>query len=201
LRDTAMLGSCSINQMIQVYVHSIVSGYDTMKQNFGKQLKVSYEEFSELATHETKASFVAAIDLYYSSKLTDQGITLVDTPGADSIHARHTDVSFNYIKNADAVIYVTYYNHAFAKADKHFIMQLGRVKESFELDKMFFIVNAADLATDESELKVVVDHVKKELLNLGVRFPNIYPLSSKQVLENKLAKVKLDDQMQTFEQS
>lgn len=201
LQDGSLLSNEKLNQMTQVYVQSIVFGYQKMKQYLGKQLKVSHETFSELATDETKASFVSAIDLYYSSELTDQGITLVDTPGADSIHARHTDLAFNYIKNADAIIYVTYYNHAFAKADKDFIMQLGRVKESFELDKMFFIVNAADLATDESELNVVVEHVQDELLNLGVRFPNIYPLSSKQALENKLAKTEIDHHMQAFERS
>ena len=41
---------------------------------------------------------------------------LVDTPGADSINARHTDVAFDYIRNADAILFVTYYNHAFAKS-------------------------------------------------------------------------------------
>ncbi|WP_449441895.1 hypothetical protein [Ureibacillus acetophenoni] len=28
------------------------------------------------------------------------GVTLVDTPGADSINARHTGVAFDYIRNA-----------------------------------------------------------------------------------------------------
>ena len=189
----------SLNNMFQVYIHSLVSGYETMKQYFGKQMTVSFTTFNELATVETKACFVAAIDLYYASDLTNKGITLVDTPGADSIHARHTDVSFNYIKNADAIIYVTYYNHAFAKADKDFIMQLGRVKEAFELDKMFFIVNAADLAADDVELNVVINHVKDELLHLGVRSPNIFPISSKQSIENKVNNEPLNEQMKTFE--
>ena len=33
----------------------------------------------------------------------------------------------------------------------NFLFNLGRVKDAFELDKMFFIVNAIDLATDEEE--------------------------------------------------
>ncbi|WP_234447187.1 dynamin family protein, partial [Virgibacillus salexigens] len=35
-----------------------------------------------------------AIDLYYDCELTRQGIRLVDTPGADSVNARHTNVAF-----------------------------------------------------------------------------------------------------------
>ena len=54
------------------------------------------------------------------------------------MNASHTGVAFNYIKNADAILFVTYYNHAFSQADRQFLLQLGRVKDQFELDKMFF---------------------------------------------------------------
>ncbi|MFD2879217.1 dynamin family protein [Paenibacillus rhizoplanae] len=74
-------------------------------------------------------------DLYYDSPLTRSGIVLVDTPGADSLHARHTGVTFGYMKNADAICFVTYYNHAFSKADRSLLAQLGRIKDSFALDK------------------------------------------------------------------
>ncbi|XOS92005.1 hypothetical protein ACLMAB_27305 [Brevibacillus laterosporus] len=30
--------------------------------------------------------------------MTEQGMVLVDTPGADSINARHTGVAFEYLK-------------------------------------------------------------------------------------------------------
>ena len=83
------------------------------------------------------------------------GVALVDTPGADSINARHTDVAFQYIKNADAILFVTYYNHVFSRADREFLIQLGRVKDTFALDKMFFLINAADLAESEEELEMV----------------------------------------------
>ncbi|MDT2275627.1 dynamin family protein [Paenibacillus larvae] len=83
----------------------------------------------------------------------EDGVRIVDTPGADSINARHTGVAFNYIKNADAVWFVTYYNHAFSQADREFLLQLGRVKDSFELDKMFFVVNATDLASSKKNFK------------------------------------------------
>ena len=92
-----------------------------------------------------KACFIKEVDLFYDCALTRKGITLVDTPGADSVNARHTNVAFDYIKEADAILYVTYFNHAITSGDRDFLMQLGRVKEAFEMDKMFFIVNASDL--------------------------------------------------------
>lgn len=201
IKEKNILQEQSLNHRTQVYIESLVTGYETMQPYLGQQTTVSLSIFHELATVEKKACFVDTIDLYYASDLTNKGITLVDTPGADSIHTRHTDVSFNFIKNADVLIYVTYYNHAFAKADREFITQLGRVKETFELDKMFFIVNAADLAEDEAELKIVVNHVKEELLHLGVRLANIFPVSSKRSIANRVNNEPLNQQMRTFERA
>ncbi|MFH5184695.1 dynamin family protein [Paenibacillus sp. TAB 01] len=169
------------------FLKAVERGWNDVKEAIGRELKVDTEQFALYAADESKSCFVDLIELYYSNPLTDQGIVLVDTPGADSINARHTGVAFNYIKNADAILFVTYYNHAFSHADKEFLLQLGRVKDSFELDKMFFIVNAADLASSPEELQGVVDHVESNLQQHGIRKPRIYPLSSYYALEGKLA--------------
>ncbi|QGS68739.1 hypothetical protein CV093_10410 [Oceanobacillus sp. 143] len=188
-----------LNKMYQSYLHAILEGYEENKANIGKRLKISLEEFAAYVTDETKACYFEAIDLHYDCSLTRQGIVLVDTPGADSVNARHTNVAFEYIKHADAILYVTYYNHALSRADRDFLLQLGRVKESFELDKMFFIVNASDLAADQKELELVTDYVQEQLLQLGIRLPDLYPVSSKKSLADKQSNKRLNQQMQYFE--
>lgn len=170
------------------FLLAVKKGWTEAESILGQQLKVDHAQFTDYVADESKSCFVHEIELYYSSPLTDQGIVFVDTPGADSINARHTGVAFNYIKNADAILFVTYYNHAFSQADKQFLLQLGRVKETFELDKMFFIVNAADLASSEEELEGVVRHVESNLLAHGIRHPRIYPISSQRAAEGKLEK-------------
>lgn len=170
------------------FLQAVKKGWSEAEAILGQQLKVDHAQFTDYVADESKSCFVHEIELYYSCPLTDQGIVFVDTPGADSINARHTGVAFNYIKNADAILFVTYYNHAFSQADKQFLLQLGRVKETFELDKMFFIVNAADLASSEEELQGVVQHVESNLLAHGIRHPRIYPISSQRAAEGKLEK-------------
>ena len=123
--------------------------------------------------------------MYVDSPITRSGAVLVDTPGADSINARHTGVAFQYIKNADAVLFVTYYNHAFTEADREFLNQLGSVKDVFELDKMFFVINAADLASSEAELEAVKEHVGAQLLKHGIRKPRLFAVSSLNGLQAK----------------
>ncbi|BFH61954.1 dynamin family protein [Paenibacillus azoreducens] len=169
------------------FLKAAAAGWKEMQPLLGSAQLADLDNYKTFVADETRSCFVESIDLYYSCPLTEQGIVLVDTPGADSLHARHTGVTFQYMKHADAIVFVTYYNHAFSKGDRQFLTQLGRVKDSFALDKMFFIVNASDLASSEEELEQVVQHVEANLKARGIRLPHIYPVSSMKALEGKLA--------------
>ncbi len=167
------------------FIHAALSGYADVRERLGTVWTADFETYKSFVAEEHRSCFVDSIDLHYHTTFGDQGVVFVDTPGADSIHARHTGVTFNYIKNADAIVFVTYYNHAFSQADKQFLMQLGRVKDSFDLDKMFFIVNAADLAASEEELDEVLTYVEGQLLAHGIRNPRLFAMSSRLALEAK----------------
>jgi GTPase SAR1 family protein len=164
------------------FLKAVTKGLPEMAAHLGGELIVDMQAFKGFVAKEEKACFAEYIELFYACPLTEQGIVLVDTPGADSINARHTGVAFEYMKNADAVLFVTYYNHAFSQADREFLLQMGRVKDTFELDKMFFLVNAADLASSQEELDGVITHIEKNLLSCGIRHPRIYPVSSQTAL-------------------
>ncbi|MFS0863320.1 dynamin family protein [Fredinandcohnia sp. 179-A 10B2 NHS] len=167
------------------FLEAVVKGYQSISSAIGTVMTSNIDGFNDFVANEEKACFVEWIELYYDCPLTRQGITLVDTPGADSINARHTGVAFEYIKNADAILFVTYYNHAFSKADREFLIQLGRVKDTFSMDKMFFIINAADLANSMDELADVKDYVESQLISYGIRFPRLYTVSSRAALKEK----------------
>ncbi len=187
------------HQVHKAFIQAFYQGYPTYKQTLGTTLLVEREEFELFVAQEDRSCFVDEIDFYFDCELTRMGVTLVDTPGADSINARHTGVAFDYIRNADAILFITYYNHAFARADREFLIQLGRVKDAFELDKMFFVVNAIDLATNEEEAEEVKNYVKSELQRFGIRFPRVHGVSSIQALEEKVTDKRLNSGMQEFE--
>lgn len=173
-------------QVHKAFIAAFGRGYDRLRHQLGTTIHVERSEFVKYVAEEERSCFVESIDFFYDCALTRHGITLVDTPGADSINARHTDVAFEYIRNADAILFVTYYNHAFARADQEFLIQLGRVKDAFELDKMFFIVNAIDLAKDEEEAEAVKNYVANELQKFGIRRPRVHGLSSIEALQAKV---------------
>ncbi|AWB44939.1 dynamin [Paenibacillus sp. CAA11] len=165
------------------FLAAAAAGWNQEADKLGSSQAADFAQFQAYAAVEQKACFVAGIDIYFACPWTEQGQILVDTPGADSIHARHTNITFQYMKNSDAILFITYYNHAFSRADQQFLAQLGRVKGSFALDKMFFIVNAADLAAGAEELDKVVAYVSDRLRTAGIQSPQIYPVSSMKELE------------------
>lgn len=148
-------------------------------------LTISAEDLHPYVAEEQTACAVREVTVYLSTPVTEKGITIVDTPGASSMNKRHTELAFQYMKDADALLYLTYYQHAFSKADRSFLRKLGLIKDAFSMDKMFFILNAADLAENPAELQTVEDYVRGELLKEGIQNPHLYHVSSKQELSKK----------------
>ncbi|WP_411347293.1 dynamin family protein [Paenibacillus sp. WLX2291] len=167
------------------FVLAAAAGWEKARYELGQALTVDMQQFRGYVSDEQQSCFVRRVDLYYDCPLTLQGMVLVDTPGADSVNARHTGVTFEYMKSADALVFVTYYNHAFTAGDRQLLEQLGRVKGSLALDNMFFIVNASDLASSEEEKQQVVGRIQQELNGAGIREPHIYSLSSRRALHGQ----------------
>lgn len=167
----------------------------------GSKLVVSLEEMQAYIAEEERACLIEKVNIYYDSEITKQGIVLVDTPGVNSIHGRHTNVAFQQMRRSDAIFYLTYYNHAFSKADQYFLQQMGKVNESFGLNKLYFIINASDLANTKEELNGVRKHVYEQLRANGIEKPRLYHLSSKEGLEEKLNPTQKETLFAKFEEA
>ncbi|SHE62978.1 small GTP-binding protein domain-containing protein [Seinonella peptonophila] len=171
-------------RMVQPFLEALLNGYSKYQPLLGTTTTITnLTDLQKNIAHESISCWIDQVRTFIDTPLTRQGLTLVDTPGADSIHARHTEVAFQYMKQADALFFVTYYNYAFSRVDREFLIQLGRVKESFSLDKMFFIINAIDLAQSKDELDQVIRYVRDQLSRYGIQNPRIYPVSSHQALK------------------
>lgn len=184
------------------FLQAVRNGWESFHKRLGTMEKVKREAFAPYVAQEETACFVEWAELYHDNPLTRAGVTLVDTPGADSIHARHTEVAFRYIKDADAILFVTYYNHAFSWADRQFLLQLGRVKDTFAMDKMFFLMNAADLASSIEEQRQVESYLREQLITFGIREPRLFAVSSREALaEKQMGKTGEASGLATFEQA
>src|SRR5690625_2266821 len=118
IREKGIHQNQQLNNLYQSYLQALINGYKKARADIGNKITINLDAFRDYVTDETKACYIESIDLYYDCSVTRKGITLVDTPGADSVNARHTNVAFDYIKYADAILYVTYYNHALSRDRK-----------------------------------------------------------------------------------
>ncbi len=180
------------------FLTAFYNGFSVMQDKIGTDYVIGFDDFQTYIREEEIACFVKEMELFYDCPLTKKHITLVDTPGADSVNARHTDLAFSYIKDADAILFVTYYNHPFSKPDQLFLERLGKVKDAFELDKMFFIINAIDLAKDEQEEQLVIDYVRNELQQFDINDPRMFSVSSKKAIKEKSERTGLPKFEQSF---
>ncbi|MGV2795010.1 hypothetical protein GNF78_17570, partial [Clostridium perfringens] len=75
------------------FLKAAEEGWDDYAERLGTREIAGMADFASFVAEESRACFVDGMDLHYSCPLTEQGIVIVDTPGADSIHARHTGVT------------------------------------------------------------------------------------------------------------
>lgn len=166
----------------------------------GERMEMKLEAFQQLTGNAEEAMMIDRADVDAAGVFTSKGYTLTDTPGVHSIYKRHTLLAFEEMKKADAIFFATYYNHAFSRADVMFLTQLGRLTQYFSYNKIFFLVNAADLAEDAAELDSVIQYVKRELESFGLENPPVYPVSSLQAGGESRPVSGMDDFMDAFEQ-
>ena len=149
---------------------------------------ISYEQIRDYALESKNpenAKKVERIDVFGDFAL-DKDIELLDLPGDDSIHAYHSQIVYNYLPNADVVLFLS---SATDPIDQSELTLLSRIKEN-DRRKIFFIINKAD-DCDEDELAEAKEHNAEVLKNahFGANvggemvMPYQYCISAKQMME------------------
>ncbi|MEK7298193.1 MAG: dynamin family protein, partial [Planctomycetota bacterium] len=108
-------------------------------------------------------------------------VTLVDTPGTNSIIVEHAALTESFVHRAELVLFVTSSDHPFTESERQFLQFLkgkwGR--------KVLFILNKIDLKSPE-ELKEIVTFVEKNCYRLLGFEPKILLMSAKDAYHAKV---------------
>ncbi|HET8798404.1 MAG TPA: dynamin family protein [Thermoanaerobaculia bacterium] len=108
-----------------------------------------------------------------------RNITLVDTPGTNSIVQRHQEITEDYIPRADLVLFVTSIDRPLSESERRF---LDYIRDWGK--KVVFVLNKIDTKTD-SEVDVVIDYLKTNTRTIFGFDPVIYPVAAKLALDAK----------------
>ncbi|MDE1888939.1 MAG: dynamin family protein [Planctomycetota bacterium] len=108
-------------------------------------------------------------------------VTLVDTPGTNSIIIEHSALTESFVHRAELVLFVTSADHPFTESERQFLQFLkgkwGR--------KVLFILNKIDLKTTE-ELNEILIFLEKNCYRLLGFEPKILSVSAKEAYKAKV---------------
>jgi small GTP-binding protein len=131
---------------------------------------VSVLRFGEQASQRKLSDFV--VEQFYPIDFL-RNITLVDTPGTNSIVQRHQDITEDYIPRADLVLFVTSIDRPHSESERRFLEYIREWGK-----KVVFVLNKIDTKSDE-EIVQVVDYLRTNVRTIFGFDPVIYPVSTK----------------------
>ncbi|MFZ2489981.1 MAG: dynamin family protein [Thermoanaerobaculia bacterium] len=109
-----------------------------------------------------------------------RNITLVDTPGTNSIVQRHQEITEDFIPRADLVLFVTSIDRPLSESERKF---LAYIREWGK--KVVFVLNKTDTKS-EAEVAQVVEYLTANTRTIFGFDPTIYPVAAKLALASKV---------------
>ena len=109
-----------------------------------------------------------------------RNITLVDTPGTNSIVQRHQEITEDYIPRADLVLFVTSIDRPLSESERRFLEYIREWGK-----KVVFVLNKIDTKSD-AEVEQVVEYLRTNTRAIFGFDPIIHPTAAKLALESKL---------------
>lgn len=149
----------------------------------GEERAVALAALSDYVTERgnpKNAKDVREVSVAYPAEWLRGGIRLVDTPGIGSVHQHNTEVTYQYLPQADAVIFVASVEQPVSRAELDFLVDIRRYA-----GKVFCLLNKLDYLS-EGELAESVAFASGALREaLGVAVP-VFPVSARLALEGRI---------------
>lgn len=120
---------------------------------------------------------VLEVRVRYPSALLRDGVRLVDTPGIGSIHQHNTEVTYEFLPNADAVLFVLSVEQPLGRAELDFLQEARAYA-----GKIFVVMNKADLqnAAELEESVTFTTKILNDVLGTAVR---VYAVSARDAID------------------
>ncbi|GAX59684.1 GTPases [Candidatus Scalindua japonica] len=114
-------------------------------------------------------------------------LTIVDTPGTNSIIAEHQLITEGFIHRSEVVLFVTSADHPFTESERVFLQLL---KGKWDR-KLLFVLNKIDLKTEEDHNEIIT-FIEKNFYRLFGYEPKVISMSTKDAF---LAKTSGDEEL------
>lgn len=139
--------------------------------------RISILRYRETASQKQLSGSV--VEQFYPVQFL-RSITLVDTPGTNSLVQHHQEVTEDFIPRADLVLFVTSIDRPLSESERRFLEYIRNWGK-----KVVFVINKTDTKGPD-EIVEVVDYVKTNTRAIFGFDPVIFPVAAKLALETKL---------------
>lgn len=124
---------------------------------------------------------VESVELQLNADVLRYGYYFVDTPGVGSANAENTETTRRFLREADAVIFVTSFDAPISTEE----MRLLELIDSL-VPTSFIVINKRDLVGTEQE-ESVLNYTREVFQRIGwPEAPNLFPVSARQALQARL---------------
>ena len=147
----------------------------------GRKEEIPYDRIRDFVLEKNNPQNGKNVELVkiYGKFALDKDFELLDLPGTDSICAYHTQIVYNYLPNADIVLFLSSATDPIRQGE----LDLLRKVRDDDRRKIFFVINKAD-ECDSEELAQAREHDTGVLQNAHIDFSDrLYCISALQVLE------------------
>jgi len=127
---------------------------------------------------ESGTSDVQHIEVSYPAALLQERIVLVDTPGVNDLSLQRADITYSYIPQSDAVLFLLDAGQILKESERVFLQDkiIGQAR-----DKIVFVVTKWDLLNAEEQGQALA-YAKEQLGKFVKGEPMVYPVSAQKAL-------------------
>ena len=123
---------------------------------------------------------VAQVEVTYPAAGLADGLCLVDTPGIGSIFEHNTQISYGFVPQADAAVFVFSPESPLSQVELEFLHHIRA-----HVERIFFILNKADQVNDSERneiLEFARQTIRQQMPTGELRF---YPVSARRSLDER----------------
>jgi len=163
----------------------------------GRSQAIGPEELSSFVTepgNPRNAKGVRRAIVHEPSSLLREGVTMVDTPGVGSVFRHNSEVTYEFLEESDAVVFVLAADQPLGSEERDLLEALEGIT-----DRILFAVNRVDVLSAE-EAATSLRFIRETLETLTERPAEmVFPLSARGALEARLRHEPVAEPFELFE--
>ena len=136
-----------------------------------------------VTTTNTNADRIRTVRLRVPGRLEKLLVDIIDTPGVNDMNEAREEVTFSYLRNADAAVLLLDAQQPLSESERTFLREkvFGN-----DVHRVLFVVNKIDevlTGGSPADIPRIVEYVRKRLEEmLGLKAPRVYAVSAKNAL-------------------